>query len=117
MKKYIYFIIFILIIFISALILWPTFRINFNVGLFSYDQVWKGPDLEDLTGDRYKKSFDIKLGREFIGGSEHQVDIAKSEGEVSEEEAKEAFSIIQKRFAESPINDYYLGLKKTRKYF
>ena len=57
------------------IIVFPHADIKINVASINYEKFWKGPNLEDLTKNKYKKKFDLILGSDFTESKETKIEI------------------------------------------
>lgn len=99
-KSYIKYLLFLLSVFFCALIVMPTIHVKVNFKSFHYDKVWQGPTLGDLTVGKFERSFDLRLGSEFEGGSSYTLAVNFGEGQGQDENmVKATVKILADRFS------------------
>lgn len=112
-RDYILYILLLLLVFLSALIIWPNRWINIDFGNFHYHKEWVGPTLSDLTLGKVEGDLNFDLGKDFRGGSEYKFQVIF--GKASDDKAKivsEAVEVLRKRLYEAGFAEGSVNFKK-----
>lgn len=98
-KKYVHYILSLLLLFLLALIVWPNRTITLNIEDFHYQKMWEGPSLTKLTSGRIQNDLNLNLGKELLGGVRFKYQVIFNEAETEKvERLDQTVEIIRERF-------------------
>ncbi len=118
-KEYIFYLLVLFSVFAAVIIIWPHFWVNLDIGAFHYHRLWKGPNLDDLSGGRYEYNFDLELGKDFSERSNLLYKVNFDDNSVDKrEKIEEVVGMLQNRLRDIGYSESVVGFyKKEDNYF